>query len=133
MSENKQFVLFTLALTCMIFIGSFFGTRLASHSTPSVGASNAPTLLKTATNAGVSVATSSTAVLAKNTARSHVLIVNDSTNVVYLALGATAVANKGIRLNASGGSYEINDQNLFIGAINAIAVGGTSVVTVVEE
>jgi hypothetical protein len=52
---------------------------------------------------------------------------------VYLGLGATAVANKGIRLNPEGGSFEMNQDNLFVGAINGIAVGGTSVVTVFEK
>jgi hypothetical protein len=46
------------------------------------------------------------------------------------ALGAEAVADKGIYLAPSGGSYEINEQNLFVGAINGIAVGGNSNVTV---
>lgn len=83
----------------------------------------------------VSVTTSSTAILAANTSRRSVTIVNDGSNVVYLAVttsfgtAPTAVANSGVRLNASGGSWYQED---FSGAVAGIAVGGTSVVTVLE-
>lgn len=83
----------------------------------------------------VSVLITSTVVLGINPSRETVTIVNDSANVVYLALTTsfgttpTAVASSGIRLNASGGSWTQDD---FQGAVSAIAVGGTSVVTVVE-
>lgn len=117
----------------LVAVGLFFVFNVNHKTEAPLGASNAPTILKTATNTNVSVLTSSTTILANRTSRSHAVIINDGTNIVYLALGATAVANKGIRLNANGGAYEINDQNLFIGAINGIAVGGTSNVTVVEE
>lgn len=79
---------------------------------------------------GVTVGTSSTLVLATSTGRTYAVIVNDSANVVYLSLGHNATTTSGIRLNASGGSYEINNNNLFIGAINAVAPAGASVVTV---
>lgn len=84
-------------------------------------------------NTGADVTTSSTPVLAANASRGYAAIVNDSDAVVYLALGAAAVANQGIRLNANGGSYEINWTNLFRGAINGIHLGtGNKRVTVVE-
>jgi hypothetical protein len=60
----------------------------------------------------------------------EVTICNDhATQVVYLALGATAVANQGIRLSAAGGSYTTS---AFTGAINAIATGAGTVVTFAE-
>ena len=58
------------------------------------------------TNSKKSIGTSSTIVLAKNLSRKIADIVNDSDQVIYLALGASAVLNKGIRLNAGGGSYD---------------------------
>lgn len=85
-----------------------------------------------AKNAGaaVSVLTSSTALVAANPNRREVTVCNDhATQVVYLSLGGTAVANQGIRLNAAGGSYTTN---AYTGAIAAISVGGTSPVTVTE-
>ena len=66
----------------------------------------------------------STQVLAANSRRADAVFVNDSNQPIYLARGNAAVLNAGIRLNANGGSYEINRNNLFLGVINAIAVGG---------
>lgn len=78
----------------------------------------------------VTVGGSSTAVVAANDARVEVTICNDhATQIVYLALGSTAVLNKGIRLNAAGGSYTTG---AFSGAINAIATGAGTVVTFAE-
>lgn len=87
----------------------------------------------TGTNTSASVTTSNTSIVAGNSGRQYLVLVNDGANPVYLGFGATAVANKGIRLNASGGTLEINQDNLFTGAINGIATGGTSVVTVFEK
>jgi len=69
-------------------------------------------------------------VVAANTNRIEVTICNDhATQVAYLALGATAVVNSGIRLNAAGGSYTTN---AFTGQINAIATGAGTVLTFTE-
>lgn len=76
-----------------------------------------------------------TVVLAVNRDRLQVEIVNASANDVSLqlatAIGVTpvAVANEGILLKAAGGSWH---STAYTGAINAIAVGGTSRLTVVE-
>jgi len=88
----------------------------------------------TVTNTAVSVADTSTTILSANDARKYALIVNDSDTVIYLALGAAAVVNSGIRLNANGGAYEINWTNLYKGAIYGIhaAAGLLKTVTVVE-
>jgi len=92
------------------------------------------TLFTTVTNTAVSVADSSTTIRAANDNRKYMLIVNDSDTVIYLALGAAASVNSGIRLNANGGAYEINWTNLYKGAIYGIhaASGLTKNVTVVE-
>jgi hypothetical protein len=76
------------------------------------------------------IGASSGAVVAANPGRVEVTICNDhATQVAYLALGATAVINSGIRLNAAGGSYTTN---AFTGAINAIASGAGTVLTFSE-
>lgn len=67
-----------------------------------------------------------TAVIAANTNRRYLLIVNDSDTVVYLRLqtGAAAV-NQGVRLNASGGSFELSGATgIYTGAIRANHGGG---------
>ena len=76
-------------------------------------------------NDKVSVKTSSTKVLAPNGNRKTADIVNDSDQTIYLALGSAAVMNKGIRLNAGGGSFEINATNMFRGTVNAICLSGS--------
>lgn len=83
-------------------------------------------------NSAVSVATSNTQVAASNVGRVYMIITNDSANVVYLSLGQAAVSGSGIRL-AVGGSYAITQSNLFVGQINAIAVGGASNVSIYEK
>ena len=83
--------------------------------------------------ATVNVTTSSGELVASNSSREYAAIVNDSDTDIYLALGQTAVANRGIRINSGGGSYEINWQNLFTGAINGIHGGsGNKAVTIQE-
>jgi len=85
------------------------------------------------TNSNATVTTSNTVVVASNTARKYLCLVNSGSNPVFLGLGATAVADKGVYLAPNGGSFEINTDNLFIGAINGIAVGGSSNVTIFEK
>lgn len=67
-----------------------------------------------------------------NQNRCYCLIQNDSDSTVYLALNAPAVVGQGIRLNAGGGSYEINFINLYTGAVNAITAAGSQNVCIQE-
>lgn len=81
----------------------------------------------------VNVTTTTAVVLAANKFRTCVEFVNDSDVVIYLRLGQVAVLNTGIRLNASGGSYEINLANLWKGEISAIHGGaGNKVLCIME-
>jgi len=73
----------------------------------------------------VAVGDTTTVALAANAKRIAATFVNDSNVVIYLSLGVDAVLRAGIRLNAAGGSFEINQDNLFTGAVNAICVPGT--------
>ena len=86
------------------------------------------------THTEVTVLTSSTAVLSANTARRYALFINDSDTTMYLFLGATAVANKGIRLNANGGSYEmtIGQGNIYQGAVKVICSATPKTLLVTE-
>jgi len=87
---------------------------------------------RTVTNTAVSVGVGNTAVLAANNSRVGAIFINDSDTVIYLALGATAALNSGIRLNASGGSYTMDLQHLYTGAISAISSGATKNLCVVD-
>ena len=81
--------------------------------------------ITTATHTAVTV-NGNTLALAANNEREYALIVNDSDQIMYIKFGAAAVANESIRINASGGSYEISPKfgNLYRGAIYAIHAGG---------
>ncbi len=70
----------------------------------------------------VTVDTNSTEILAASDTRMYACIVNDSDNTIYLAVGADAVMNKGIRLNANGGSFEMTRINLCDQAVNGITL-----------
>lgn len=60
-----------------------------------------------------------------NPNRQYLAIVNDSDTVIYVSLGIPAIANKGIRLNAQGGNFELDNklQKMFKGDIYIIHGG----------
>lgn len=85
--------------------------------------------------ASVTVGATDTVVLAENGARTYLLLVNDSDTTIYLGIGATAVVNKGIRLNANGGSFEMLRDvggNFSHQAVNAISTAAGKNLTVQE-
>ncbi len=88
--------------------------------------------IETVTDGAVTVDAVSTLALAANTARANAVFVNDSDQVIYISRGNAAVMNDGIRLNAAGGSYEIDVDNMFFGAVYAISAGGQANLTVSE-
>lgn len=89
--------------------------------------------IETTDNQGVNITTNSTTIVAANSYRRYLIIVNDSDTVIYLAFGAAAVVNSGVRLNANGGAYEMNWLGVYLGAVNGIHGGtGNKRVTVVE-
>lgn len=85
-----------------------------------------------AVNDGISINSSSTSVLVANGNRKTANLVNDSDEEIYLALGEDAELNKGIRLNAGGGNFEIGSTNMWKGAVNAICASGSKVLCVSE-
>ena len=92
------------------------------------------TAYTTPTHTVVTVGALSTTVLAASASRCYLLLVNDSDETVYVALGAAAALNSGIRLNAGGGSYEMSAMlgNLYAGAIKAICTSGSKKLLVTE-
>jgi len=59
----------------------------------------------------------------------EIILVNDSDETIYVAYGASAVMNKGIRLNANGGSVSWAYPRIPQVAINAICASGSKVLT----
>ena len=76
-----------------------------------------------------------TLALAANAMRVYALFVNDSNSPIYLSLGAAAVTNQGIRLNANGGSYEISHAfgNWYQGEVRANHGGVGNMLLLVTE
>lgn len=95
------------------------------------GKTGAPiNVLTSATNTSVSVsAATSTTVLTGDSGRTYAVFSNDSANVIYLFLGPTATANKGVRI-AVNGQYELANNNQYTGIVTAIASSSTSTLTV---
>lgn len=97
------------------------------------GYSNPVPVVKT--DSSVTLQTATTTVLAANPNRSYALITNDSDTVIYLHLNeatTTNALNAGIRLNANGGSFEIDESNLYTGEISATSTVAGKILTVVE-
>jgi len=91
-------------------------------------------LLAAPVHTEVACKSSNTVLVAANLDRKYLLVINDSDTVCYLYLGGTAVASKGIRLNANGGSFEMSLQagNLYQGAINCINSTGDKTLLVTQ-
>lgn len=81
--------------------------------------------------AAVTIGATTGTVVSANPQRVEITICNDhATQVAYLSLGTgAAVVSTGIRLNAAGGSYTTKS---YTGAIQAIATGAATVLTVSE-
>lgn len=82
------------------------------------------------TNTSVTVGSSTTEIAAANLKRIELVLVNDSSETIYLGIGASAVMNKGVRLNANGGSYVERNSTA---AINGICSSGSKNICVVEK
>jgi len=80
----------------------------------------------------INLTTTQQEILGDNPERRYALFVNDSDSVMYLSLGIPAAANTGIRLNSSGGSFEINSTNLFRGRVYGISTAATKKLMVTE-
>ena len=87
---------------------------------------------RNATNTTASVGVASVSVLAANESRKRAIIVNSGAAGVWLSFAAPAVVGQGVYLAPAGGSFEIDPDELFTGAINGIAAGGANVCGVVE-
>lgn len=130
MKNYKKVLGISLVIVALfLFVGNF-ETHL--HSNVSLGDANPNTLKSATVSTGPTVTTSSSSVLSASSGRVYAIFINDGTVPIYLSLTGTtaAVVNTGIRLNAGGGSFEINLSNDYIGQVNAITASSTAVLTV---
>ena len=79
--------------------------------------------------------------LATSSSRTNVIICNDSAQVVYLNLNqdiavdlnGVPTSTASVRLNANGGCYEIDELNLYQGAIRASSTNETASLLFISE
>lgn len=88
----------------------------------------------TLAHTAVTVGSSTTAVIAASAGRRYLLLVNDSDEAIYVKFGAAAVMNEGIRVNASGGTFEMSAAkgNLDTRVINGICASGSKELLVTQ-
>ena len=99
-----------------------------SYDAPPVGAALQGAFTQGAANVG----TVSTEIKAANGARRYLLIQNKGATDIYITLnGAAATTDNGIKVDAAGGSYELQGF-VPVAAINAISSAANSAVIVVE-
>jgi hypothetical protein len=85
--------------------------------------------MSNASNISHTVTTTSAKVLKENPLRKYAILVNNSDTVIYICLGQPASSTYGIRLNANGGNYEINSNNLWTGEIWAYCSASKNLLT----
>ncbi len=114
----KNIIISSVVALVVVFVISFMtGTKQSNK----LGAAELNRFIVAPTNTNVSCDTSSTLAVATSTGRKYFAIVNDGSTAIYLGLGKAAVLNKGIRLNATGGTFEMNPNVMFSGAIYCIS------------
>ena len=92
-----------------------------------------PSSLTASTPTFATIGTSSGVVIAANASRKGLVITNDhATNILYLAIGTAAVVGRGIRLNAAGGVWEMDQYTFTTAEIRAIATGASTNVAIQE-
>lgn len=129
MIKNLKFIIAACVIVCFSVLG-YQLVQKTKQVNKTLGEINRYTTAPT--NTAVACESTSTLAIATSSGRTYVAIVNDSASTIYLGLGVPAVGSNGIRLNGGGGSYEIDLNNLFTGAINCIA-SSTSVITVINQ
>jgi hypothetical protein len=125
--EIKIFV-FSFIMTALIFaVSLWYGKESNSFGASVINRVENPS------SSAVTVATAtSTEVASANVSRKYLKVWNTDTNDVWCKFGETATTSEGIYIAASGGSYEVNLQNLFIGALNCYSDSATSTLTLIE-
>lgn len=82
--------------------------------------------MTTVTHSAINVQNASTLVSAINPDRQYMYLQNDSDTVIYLGLDVAAEANKGIRLAANGGTYEMSPAQANLSKCAVYAISASS-------
>lgn len=121
-------------ISLLVVIGAIFFLIISDSNKALAGISDALIFNKANNTTSILVSSTTATRILATSSRQYALIVNDSPYNIYISLNGdvAAKAYEGIRLNANGGSYEINSLNNYTGSIQGIAVGGSASTTVTE-
>ena len=120
MSEAKKLISVALVIAAITFLGYRFTERPVWESNRSLG-SSINFLEGNLTSGSATASTTRKLLLPANSGRQYAIFTNDGADSpVYLHLtsaSTTVSTSTGIRLNVSGGSYEILPGNLYTGEV----------------
>lgn len=115
-------VLFALVLIVLSYQAFF-----APKQSATFGDSGFPLLFSTATNSSSTCSGATSSILASRSGvRSFFGTVNDSATTTYLCLSGSCSTSTGIRLNANGGSFLMDQGVIYTGDISCIGASGST-------
>ncbi len=126
-------------LTVAVVVALFgVGFLLFQDKDTSLGSASNATTFQSAATSGVITIGIDEQILATSSARTYAIVCNDSSQVVYLGLDQDIAlledgSNQSERLNANGGCFEINEINLYQGAIRASSTNETESRLIISE
>lgn len=121
---------FTKMASCL-YAGNFDFVGLASYDATS-GSLPVGSPYDMANETSALVSTSPTTIISGNEGRRVLTIVNIGSNIVFLGIGTGAVAGAGVALQAYGGSYELNTENLSVAYVSAVTAVGSTTLSIHE-
>lgn len=87
----------------------------------------------TSTPSNATVGATSTKIASTKSNRIFLSLCNDSDEDIYISLGSAAVMNKGLRLNAQGGTITMsNTDAICVGDVYAICASGGKNILIIE-
>jgi len=124
-----------LTIGVLIALSISLSSLYKQYSPSQLGGTDFNVITSFGTFSKVAATTTQTLALASNPARVYALFTNDSDTAVYLNLSnaSTTVVNYAVRLNANGGTYEMNDTNLYLGNVYASTTVGGKNILVLEK
>ena len=120
-------------IAALALVALFAVLYMGRPATPQTFGQVSPTMFSPMTNTGtLCTSGASTQIVATSTSRQFISISNQSAYTIFLGLGVPAATSSGITLFAST-TIQLNETNLYGGAIYCLAVGGNASTTVAEE
>lgn len=126
-NKNINKTLFIIAFAIIVGV-IFYIANVSKESLGEINILESPTI----STAEADTATSS-AMVSANVGRQYLYVCNTDAEDAYCAVDEVAVVGSGIFLDASGGCFTMNLDNLFIGALNCIGETASSTLSIIEK